>query len=358
MRTLADTVARLANLRVIATPSTPSGNRLSDIGEFGSNPGALGAKAYVPPSLQPGAALVVVLHGCTQTAAGYDAGSGWSRLAEEHGFAVLYPEQSRANNPNLCFNWFNSADIERDKGEASSIRQMIGAMVARHAIDTERIFISGLSAGGAMANVMLATYPEVFAGGAIIAGLPYGAANSVPQAFDRMRGHGMPKPGALQERLAAASHHKGAWPRISVWHGTDDNTVVDANARAIVDQWSGVHDLAKRKGHVEKNRTYTRETWTDGSGRDVIDLYSIAGMGHGTPIDAQSGYGRPAPFMLDQGVSSTELIAHSWALTPPSAKPHAVIEGPRRATDAQPNTAAGRIQDVIENALRSAGLMR
>ena len=117
---------------------------------------------------------------------------------------MLFPEQQRANNANLCFNWFVPEDIRRDSGEALSIRQMIEATVVAHGIDRRRIFVTGLSAGGAMASVMLATYPEIFAGGAIIAGLPYGSAATIPEAFDRMRGHGGPVgPGAAGAACAA-----------------------------------------------------------------------------------------------------------------------------------------------------------
>jgi len=99
------------------------------------------------------------------------------------GFALLLPEQQRTNNPNSCFNWFQSGDIERGHGEAASIRQMVATMVSDHGIDPARVFVTGLSAGGAMTPVMLATYPEVFAGGAIIGGLPYGAATNIAAGF-------------------------------------------------------------------------------------------------------------------------------------------------------------------------------
>lgn len=146
-----------------------------------SNPGALQARYYLRADLPDEAPLVVVLHGCTQNAAGYDHHSGWSQLADEAGFALLYPEQQRANNPNLCFNWFLPPDTTRDCGEVSSIRQMIETMVVTHGLDRKQIFVTGLSAGGAMAAARLATYPEVFAGGGIIAGLPFGcAAMAVP----------------------------------------------------------------------------------------------------------------------------------------------------------------------------------
>jgi poly(hydroxyalkanoate) depolymerase family esterase len=213
--------------------------RLEAMTGFGSNPGDLVANCYFPPNLAPGAPLVVVLHGCTQNAAAYDQGSGWSQLADRFGFALLFPEQSRSNNHNLCFNWFSSGDIRRGQGEAASIAQMVRHMVGSHGLDPARVFINGLSAGGAMTAAMLATYPELFAGGAIIAGLPYGVADNVPQALERMRGQGMPSRRALANKIANASDHKGPWPTLSVWHGTADGTVVPANAAIIVDQWKG-----------------------------------------------------------------------------------------------------------------------
>src|SRR5205085_5815523 len=140
----------------------------------GTNPGAVRMFAYVPNNLARAPALVVVLHGCTQSAASYDLGAGWSKLAERCGFVVLLPEQTSANNPKTCFNWFLPGDTVRGRGEALSIRQMIEKTIGAHGIDRTRVFITGLSAGGAMTAAMLATYPEVFAAGAIIAGLPYG----------------------------------------------------------------------------------------------------------------------------------------------------------------------------------------
>jgi poly(hydroxyalkanoate) depolymerase family esterase len=167
---------------------------------------------------------------------GYDHGAGWSQLADELGFALLFPQQERANNPNLCFNWFSPVDARRGSGEALSIHQMIVAMRARHRIDTDRIFITGLSAGGAMASIMLATYPEVFAGGAIIAGLPFGAARSVTDAFARMRGDGYPSDAELAAAIRHASGHKGPATHLGVagWRGSDRGAVECGTDRGVL----------------------------------------------------------------------------------------------------------------------------
>ncbi|MDP9632416.1 UNVERIFIED_ORG: poly(hydroxyalkanoate) depolymerase family esterase [Ensifer adhaerens] len=362
MRSLSDTLERLARRQTVI-PGAQSGSVLRKLDHFGGNPGALSAWQYVPAHLPASPALVVVLHGCTQTAAAYDAGSGWSALAEDYGFVVLFPEQVRKNNANLCFNWFDNADIGRDQGEAMSIRQMIAAMVAKHHVDERRIYVTGLSAGGAMANAMLACYPDVFAGGAIISALPYAAASSVPEAFDRMRGHRLPDTSDLQASLRAASRHEGAWPTVSVWHGTSDNTVVPENATAIVAQWRGVHALQEQPTSCETFERYTRSVWRDDLGMDAIELYRISGMGHGVPIDASTGYGRRAPFILDVGVPSTLQIATSWGIAASferrdNAGGATSDDNPRERPTPPIEDDVNRIQSVIESALRSAGLMK
>ncbi len=388
MRNLADTIARLSAFRGLKVDAGlgSAADHLLDLGAFGSNPGALTGRYHVPASAKGALPLVVVLHGCKQTAAGYDAGTGWSRLADEAGFAVLYAEQGQQNNLNRCFNWFQPGDAGRDQGEALSIRQMIEATAKRHPIDRRRIYITGLSAGGAMASVMLASYPELFAGGAIIAGLPFGVAATVPGAFDAMRAHGLPDGAALRARLPREAP-AGGWPRISVWHGTADQTVAAANADAIVEQWRGVHGASKDADEVSRTGRQTRRIWRDRAGRPVIDQVLIGGMGHGTPIDGTGpeALGTPAPFILDVGISSTRRIAAHWGIaeaieavetraraeasvakpgvrTPAADDIAKSREMPKRAEQATPRTgsdapASTGIRKVIEDALRQAGLM-
>lgn len=359
MPSLSDTIARLAAARRFDRPSRQA-SRLSEISSFGSNPGALGAHGYVPPGLPPGAPLVVVLHGCTQTAADYDHGSGWSQLADRHGFALLYPEQQRANNPNLCFNWFVPGDIRRDSGEALSIAQMVRSMIAAHPLDRRRVFITGLSAGGAMAAAMLATYPEIFAGGAIIAGLPFGCASSVPEALKRMRGQGLPRDAALQIAVRDASGHAGPWPTLSVWHGSHDHIVAPANGEAILSQWRDVHSLGPAASQTMTVGGHTRRIWRDAAGVARIEAFAIAGMGHGTPIEAGDGIGAPGAYMLNAGISSTRHIAAFWQI----AEAAATVSAPRQAGRPLPDgpkpasPAPSGPAKIIEDALRAAGLMR
>lgn len=367
MPSIAETIRRfqagVADARGVAAP--PS--RLEALSSFGSNPGALDGWVYAPDASTAAMPLVVVLHGCTQTAAGYDHGSGWSDLAERHGFAVLFPEQRRANNANLCFNWFAAEDIRRDGGEALSIRQMIGAVVARRPIDAQRIFVTGLSAGGAMAAVMLATYPELFAGGSIIAGLPYGAASSVPQAFERMRGAGHGSDEERAERVRQASSHGGPWPSVSVWHGDADRTVDIANADAVIGQWRSLHGAPAAPGRVDRVDGHQHRVWLGRDGREAVEEYRIAGLGHGTPlkVGGADGCGVAGPHMLEAGISSTRRQGERWQLLsgPPSARrtpaPTALVE-PSLAepSPAAPANGLAGVSATIERALRSAGLMR
>ena len=320
------------------------------------NPGALRMLAFVPPGLAAGAPLVVVLHGCTQTAAGFDAATGWSTLATAHGFALLFPEQVGANNANGCFNWFEPGDSRRGGGEAASIAHAVAAAVACYRLDRARVFVTGLSAGGAMANVMLAAYPDVFAGGAIIAGLPVGSATGVGQAMAAMAAPAALSPTAWGEKVRRASTFTGPWPTVSVWHGDADRTVAVANGAATAAQWADVHG-ATMSDHGDATACRTR-TWRNAAGVVVVELHAVAGMGHGVPIDRRTG-GAPAPFMLDVGIDAATGIAAFWGIAPPAATATATTKAapaPPAGPTATPGPAKG-IAAVIESTLRAAGLM-
>jgi len=301
--------------------------QLRELTGFGENPGNLRMFAHAPGHLPPKAPLVIALHGCTQTADEYDHGTGWSSLADSLGFAVAYPQQQPANNPKNCFSWYLPGDIARGHGEALSIREMVEHAIATFAADRGKVFVTGLSAGGAMASVMLATYPEIFAGGAIIAGLPYGCAGNVQQAFEAMFTEQGNTSQALGDRVRAASRHRAPWPKISVWHGTSDPIVKPSNCEDIIQQWTDVHGLSGNPLYQELIGGHTRRIWSDANGEALIEAFTIRGMAHGVPLatTGRESCGAAGAFFLDVEISSTHHIAHFWRLH------ESLVEMPRAA---------------------------
>jgi feruloyl esterase len=195
---------------------------------------------------------------------------------------------------------------------------MVETMTRDHRIDPGRVFITGLSAGGAMTSVMLATYPDTFAAGAIIAGLPYGTATNVGEAFESMYNGRARSAREWGDLVRAASPHRGPWPRISIWHGGADPVVKLENADQIARQWIDVHGLDGEPALTETVDGYPRKVWRNRAGENVIESYTIPDMAHGTPLatgDADEHCGVPGAFLLEVGISSSYHIAKFWGLT-------------------------------------------
>jgi poly(3-hydroxybutyrate) depolymerase len=217
-----------------------------------------------------------------------------------------------------------------------------------------------------MTSAMLATYPEVFAAGAIIAGVAYGCAADVTQAFDCMGGRARSDSRELAGHVRRASPHKGPWPRIQVWQGSGDPMVVPSNADAIVLQWADLHGVGPQPDRTDRVETYPRRAWLGADGEPVIEQYVITGMGHGVPLGGKDdSVGEAGAHMLDVGLSSTARIAAFFGIAPEEAAGQAdsapkPLPAPRRrdpaARPSRPQ-AAGGVQQVIEDALRKAGLM-
>lgn len=369
MAGLGDTLAELA---ARARDSAATGARigspkvsLRSVPHFGANPGALRMWLYRPDGLPPGAPLVVVLHGCGQTAAGYGTGAGWLELADRHGFAVICPEQVRINNANLCFNWFEDADTGRGQGEAASIAQMIRHTVADIELDPRRVFVTGLSAGGAMAAVMLATYPELFAAGAIIAGLPYGAASGMSQALRAMRRVPELSGKVWGNKVRAAAPPPKRWPSIAIWHGDADTTVDPAAAQALALQWCDVHEAWQSFENPPASARHKKVSWLRADGSIRVELHRVSGLGHGTPIAANGddGCGSPAPWILEAGLSSSREISRSWGLLG-AQRPRSSGNASRSKNNSceelpeKPSPPLANAGETIARALRKAGLMR
>lgn len=301
---------------------------LQEVSEFGANPGKLLMYKHVPARLRARAPLVVVLHGCTQTASQFVAESGWDKLAGEHAFALVVPEQAPGNHAHRCFNWFVPDHQRRDQGEPRSIISMIEHMIATHRIDRKRVYIAGLSAGGAMTAVMLATYPDVFAGGAIMAGVPYACASDTRSAYGCMRGVDK-GPAAWGDLVRAATSHQGAWPRVSIWHGTADSVVDDANLQELVDQWTDLHAVDRKSDETRAMGKATHDVYRDASGAVKVETWSIADMGHAIAVDpegpegpggpagpggASARCGTAATYASDQDLCSSDQVARFFGL--------------------------------------------
>nr|WP_026283518.1 PHB depolymerase family esterase [Rhizobium sp. 2MFCol3.1] len=283
--------------------------------KFGSNPGRLLMKSFAAQDLLPKSPLVVVLHGCRQTPESFDAASGITRLAKARGFAVLFPQQTASNNPHRCFNWFRPSAVARDRGELLSIKQMIAHACSKHRCNRSRVFIVGLSAGGAMAAALVANYPDTFAGAAFVAGMPVGSARDALSALGAMnRGATAPSSG-WGSNVTGLSDLKRSYPPISVWQGTLDTVVNPKNADAMLEQWlqaSNVDPLIQR---TETKSWGTRRTW-GAKGSNPIVSYSIKGMGHGFPVKRTSrkSSGAGDPYVLAAGVSAPLELMHLWGI--------------------------------------------
>jgi poly(hydroxyalkanoate) depolymerase family esterase len=266
---------------------------LTPVASFGSNPGNLTMYSYVPSGLSGTVALVVAMHGCSQTASTYATQSGWGKLADRHKFIVIYPEQITANNSSKCFNWFDATDQSKDQGEALSIKQMVDYMKLHYAIDTTQIFVTGLSAGAGMTSVMLATYPAVFNKGAIMAGLPYKASSSSSTAGLAMGGYVVKTPAQWSALVKGQnSTYTGPFPHVAIFHGTFDLTVNVNNATELIKQWTDLNNADQTadvtNSSFQGNTAVEQTIYNDNLNNPVVYYYKIAGMGHAISLDTGS----------------------------------------------------------------------
>ncbi|MEX0852763.1 MAG: PHB depolymerase family esterase [Bauldia sp.] len=263
-----------------APPPVPDGAEFVTR-SFSCQAGSRTYKLYVPRRRDdPLTALVVMLHGCTQSPDDFATGTGMNELAEEHGFLVAYPTQPRTANPSSCWNWFNPKDQLRDAGEPSIIAGLTRAIIAEFNIDSRRVFVAGLSAGGAMAVVMGANYPDLYSAVGIHSGLPHGAAADVVSAFAAMRGEPVLGPSLPRAHQPAGKPSRPV--RTIVFHGDADQTVHPSNGEQII----AAAFVSRLDGGTETEtgsaggRLYVRSVTSDSAGVPFVEHWQIRGAGH------------------------------------------------------------------------------
>jgi poly(hydroxyalkanoate) depolymerase family esterase len=295
---------------------------LTAVSTFGSNPGALSMYEYVPASLPANQPLVVVLHGCTQTASSMEE-AGWNALADQYQFAVLYPQQASANNPVECFNWAgeygDTADLVRGQGENQSIMSMIDTEIATHHVDTNRVYIVGFSAGAAMTAVLAATWPDRIAAAAVMSGVAYRCATSVTEAYS-CQSPGVSKDPAAWGDLVRAASTVGHFPRMQLWQGSSDTTVAPMNQGELMKQWTNVWGGSQT---ADENETLANSAGTRAAykvaGQIVVETYTISGMSHAVVVGTDGAVACPGTagsYFEDHKVCSTIRAAKFFGVVP------------------------------------------
>ena len=253
--------------------SSPRGGGQFLEGTFCNAAGSRPYRVYIPWSYLPERAvpLVVMLHGCTQSPDDFAAGTGMNDLADRNGLLVAYPGQTKAANMQKCWNWFNEGDQARDRGEPSLIAGITRQIMTMYAVDADRVYVAGLSAGGAQAAIMGTVYPDLYAAVGVHSGLACGAARDMPSAF-----------GAMRSGAAGQAATSRTVPPTIVFHGDRDTTVNLRNADAVSNQSAGERCVSVHveRGQVQGGHAWTKTIREDVRGRALVEQWVIHGAGH------------------------------------------------------------------------------
>ncbi|MEN0075996.1 MAG: PHB depolymerase family esterase [Paracraurococcus sp.] len=247
-------------------------------GRFTGEAGSRGYKLYIPSTHRGEAApLVVMLHGCTQSPDDFAAGTRMNALAEEHGCLIVYPAQTQAANAQRCWNWFSPDDQQRDRGEPALIAGITRQVMRDHAVDPRRVYVAGLSAGGAAAAIMARAYPDLYAAVGVHSGLACGAARDMPSAFAAMRQGA----GGLQRSGPAARGNRRIVPTI-VFHADQDHTVNPRNGDQVIAQSTAPGELRTtvQRGQVPGGHAYTRTLHMSANDQPMLEQWLVHGGGH------------------------------------------------------------------------------
>jgi len=287
---LAVTVAAILAAVGVAPAPPAAAATLTEVTDFGANPGGMRMHVYVPDSRPAAPAIVVAMHGCGGSGPGFYSSSEFARLADRLGFVVVYPSAMQQAGFGNCFDTWSDAAKRRGGGsDPVSIVSMVTYVQQRYGGDPARVFATGSSSGGMMTNHMLALYPDVFRAGAAFMGVPYdcfaGAADYPPGA-SRCTGGSMDRtPQQWGDSVRRAyPGYTGARPPIQLWHGTADTLVPFTLLRESIEQWTDVFGLSQTPTSTDTPRAgWQRRRYADGSGAVRVEAYSIEGAGHSLP---------------------------------------------------------------------------
>lgn len=297
---------------------------LTEIKGFGYNPGNLGMFVHTPVSINDSSKrpLLIALHGCSQYASTIAKETGWNRLSDRNGFYVVYPQQRTINNPSNCFNWFRENDITRGIGEIASIKRMIDYAIHKYPVDTNQIFVYGLSAGAAMAVALMADYPGLIKGGAILAGAPYKTATNSANGLATMINAKEKTPEEWGKLVKEQNpEYTGKYPKLIVLQGQSDPIVNRDNALELIKQWTFLHQTDSIPDKIENSfqnqPDITKYTFNNNDSIAVIVFYKIKHLGHKLMVDPGEGEkqgGKTGLFAVDKDFFSTYWIMLDFGL--------------------------------------------
>lgn len=313
---------------------TSASQELKRIRHFGKNKGHLKMYLHTPPNIDKSkpAPMVVVLHGCLQCATRVQAQTGWSKIADEQGFYVLYPQQRRINNPERCFRWYKRKHTNKGRGENASIKKMVDHMKANYNIDSSRVFVTGLSAGAAMGVILMADYPETFNAGAIFAGGAYKVGNgsvSTMMAFLGWRRKTPEKWGNIVRKQNPT--YQGDYPRMIIYQGKSDFVVNKQNGIEIMKQWTNLHHIDQVPSETIDGfvgvKDIHRLSYNTKLKKEAVVFYKVDKLSHALLVDpgkCKNQGGRRGIFSKDKNFNSTLWTAYDFGLigTPEIDGPH------------------------------------
>lgn len=281
-------------------------NQIVSDEKFGSNPGNLSMSYITQQNSQD---LVVILHGCTQNAIRYANGSGWTALAKQHQFDLLLPSQKSENNLKTCFNWYQQQDISHDQGELLSIIEMIGHLKSSHQYDN--VYVTGVSAGAAMAMALIANYPQQFSGAGLIAGISYQCGIGLFPALQCMKNGSGANVEQLRQRLSP-NITLSALPKLSLWHGASDTIVNPKNSIEMAKQWLSLFpgDRIHRKS-IKKTNIWQQIQYQTAD-NVIVEHNVISELGHSQSVDHDNI--ATGDYLTNNGISTARDLARFFGL--------------------------------------------